>query len=161
MDFLPRQRSENLIHFDKKYTEDDLKQIIRSLNLKITDQRMIILKSILDGRRHVSAQELFEKINPKFPDIGFATVYRFLKSMTEGGLMTEMRMGGMPARYELTSKNHHDHLTCVECGQIVEFENKDIEALQESVAKQFGFILKHHILELYGVCSKCQSKKKG
>ncbi|MCB0370999.1 MAG: transcriptional repressor, partial [Bdellovibrionales bacterium] len=71
---------------------------------------------------------------------------------------TEVRMGGMPARYELTPKKHHDHMTCTECGSIVEFENKNIESLQEKVALQYGFKLTHHVLELYGICPACQTK---
>jgi Fur family ferric uptake transcriptional regulator len=68
-------------------------------------------------------------------------------------------MGGLPARYELTPKSHHDHLTCINCGKICEFENSAIEQLQEKVAKQFGFQLTSHVLELYGVCADCQKNK--
>lgn len=156
--FLPRQHDEDIIVHEDEFTEAELKRIIRTLNLKVTGQRMAILKALHDGRRHVTAQELFEKISQSHPDIGFATVYRFLRTLTEGSFVTEVRMGGLPARYELTPKGHHDHLTCVKCSKICEFENKAIEALQEKVAHQFGFKLTHHVLELYGVCPACQAK---
>lgn len=155
--FLPRQQDEDLIVYDDKYTEVELKRIIRALNLKVTSQRMAILESLHDGRRHVTAQELYEKLNVSHPDVGFATVYRFLRSLTEGNFVTEVRMGGLPARYELTPKGHHDHLTCVKCGKICEFENKAIESLQEKIANQFGFKLTYHVLELYGICPSCQN----
>lgn len=154
--FLPRQQDADIILHHEEYTEDELKRIIRSLNLKVTNQRMAILRCLHEGRRHITAQELYEKVNRDHPEIGFATVYRFLRTLTEGRFVTEVRMGGLPARYELAPKGHHDHLTCVKCGKIVEFENRAIESLQEKVANQFGFTLTHHILELYGVCPDCQ-----
>lgn len=157
--FLPRQHDEDIIVHSEQYDESELKRIIRALNLKVTNQRLAILKSLHDGRRHVTAQELYEKLSVNHPEIGFATVYRFLRTLTEGNFVTEVRMGGLPARYELAPKgHHHDHLTCVKCGRICEFENKAIETLQEKVAIQFGFKLTHHILELYGVCPACQTK---
>lgn len=157
--FLPRQHDDDIIVVTEERGDEEFKRIIRQLNLKVTYQRLAILKALHDGRRHVTAQELFEIISVKNPEIGFATVYRFLRTLTEGHFVTEVRMGGLPARYELTPKRHHDHLTCEKCGKIVEFENRTIETLQEKVAKQFGFKLTHHLLELYGLCSPCQAKQ--
>ncbi len=134
------------------------KRIIRKMGLKVTQQRMVILQCMSIGRAHVTAQEVFEAVNSQHPEIGFATVYRFLRKLAEHHLVTEVRMGGLPARYELTPRRHHDHLTCVECGQIVEFESPQIEVLQEGVAKEHNFRLTHHVLELYGECPRCQTK---
>ncbi len=156
---LPRQKDEDIIVYSGESGEQELKSIIRTLNMKVTTQRMAILKALSQGRRHVTAQELFEKVYEDHPEIGFATVYRFLRTLTECNFVSELRMGGLAARYELNLKNHHDHLTCIRCGKISEFENKTIEALQEKVAKQFGFQLTHHVLELYGVCPVCQSEE--
>lgn len=154
---LPRQQDDELTIVREELSDLELKKIIRALNLKVTTQRLAILKALNEGRRHVTAQELFEKVNGPHPEIGFATVYRFLRTLTDGEFVTEVRMGGLPARYEVNSKTHHDHLTCTRCGKICEFENKTIETLQEKVAKQFGFRLTHHVLELYGICPTCQS----
>jgi len=134
------------------------KRMIRQMGLKVTQQRMAILESLSAGRAHVTAQEVFEQVNAKYPEIGFATVYRFLRKMAEQAMVTEVRMGGLPARYELTPRRHHDHLTCTQCGQIVEFESPQIETLQELVAKEHNFRLTHHVLELYGVCPRCQAE---
>lgn len=157
--YLPRQQDEEIRFVREERDENELKKIIRKMNLKVTGQRLAILSCLQEGKRHITAQELFEKVSVKNPEIGFATVYRFLRALTEAGQATEVRMGGLPARYELTPKRHHDHLTCTECSTIVEFENRTIETLQEKVAKQFGYALTHHVLELYGVCPSCQSKK--
>ena len=134
------------------------KKIIRELGLKVTQQRITILEVVREGPAHFTAQEVFEIVSERNPDIGFATVYRFLKKLSEQKYVTEVRMGGMPARYEWAAKDHHDHLTCTRCGKIVEFENQRIEDLQEKTAQKYGFRLTHHILELYGICKDCQGK---
>lgn len=155
--YLPRSSGgEESIIEREKLSDSELKHMIRKMNLKVTDQRILILKNLHDGRAHVTAQELYEKVSLKDSSIGFATVYRFLRTLTENQLVTEVRMGGLPARYELTPKAHHDHLTCTSCGKICEFENKSIEDLQLRVAKHFGFKLTSHVLELYGICPDCQ-----
>lgn len=136
----------------EKLGEAAFKRMIREMGLKVTGQRVAILECMTSGRAHVTAQEVFEEVNAKYPDIGFATVYRFLRKMTEQGFATEVRLGGLPARYELTPQKHHDHLTCVSCGRIIEFENHEIERLQNAVAVEHGFQLTSHVLELYGVC---------
>ena len=140
---------------------DDFKRIIRAMGVKVTGQRLAILAALSTGRAHVTAQEVYEQVHGQHSEIGFATVYRFLRKLTELNYVTEVRMGGLPARYELTPRRHHDHLTCTRCSRIVEFENSQIEALQERVAKENGFLLTHHVLELYGLCRQCQSHGNG
>lgn len=156
---LPRPTNSDIITHTESFGLEDIKRIIRQMNLKVTNQRVAILSALHEGRKHVTAQELFEIVNRKHPEIGFATVYRFLRELADHEFVTEVRMGGLPARYELTPQAHHDHLTCVRCGVICEFENKNIEKLQLQVAEHFGFQLTSHILELYGLCPSCQSRK--
>ena len=148
----------------KRYPSDlEFKDMIRQMGLKFTPQRLVILKVIFSyDKKHITAQALFETLSEKSPHIGFATVYRFLRVLTQHGRMIEVRMGAMPARYELTPRKHHDHLTCIYCGHIVEFEDDKIEKLQDEVCKKNKFQLVHHILELYGVCSSsfCQKQHK-
>ena len=136
------------------------KKIIRDLGLKVTSQRLLILDVVRRGPNHFTAQDVFESVVAKNPAVGFATVYRFLRTLSEQTYVTEVRMGGMPARYEWAAKRHHDHLTCTVCAKIVEFENNEIEKLQEKVAAKFGFTLTDHVLELYGVCPDCSRKSK-
>lgn len=136
--------------------QEALKRIVRNMGLKVTDQRLAILQCLGRGRAHVTVQEVYEAVRRSHSDIGFATIYRFLRQLTEKGFVTEVRMGGLPTRYELTPRSHHDHLTCTQCGKIVEFENHDIEDLQQLVAYNHGFKLTGHVLELYGLCPACQ-----
>jgi Fur family ferric uptake transcriptional regulator len=152
------------LKFQKKDVPKDpqqLKKIIRSIGVKVTDQRMIILEEILNGADHVTAQEVFENVRMKNPDVGFATVYRFLRTLTDHKILSEVRMQGLPARYEWASKEHHDHITCISCGKINEFESDEIESLQIQMAKKLGYEMTHHILELYGTCSECLRIQKG
>lgn len=160
---LPRQTDHEIIRINERFQSDDFKRMIRSMGLKVTSQRLLILSclhnaEVTDNDRHITAQELFEKVSEIDHSIGFATVYRFLKNLAEKELVTEVRMGGQSSRYELTTQHHHDHLTCTSCGKICEFENPKIEKLQAQVAEHFGFILTSHILELYGLCPTCQTK---
>lgn len=134
------------------------KKIIRDLGLKVTQQRLDILEVVRSGPNHFTAQDVFENVEKHNPEIGFATVYRFLRTLSDAKFVTEIRIGGMPARYEWAAREHHDHLSCTRCGKIVEFENNDIESLQEKVAQRYGFILTAHVLELYGICPECRSR---
>ncbi len=160
---LPIHSDSDVVRLGQKTQIDELKRVIRSMNLKITDQRLLILQCLFEsnqkkGERHVTAQELFEKVSERDNSLGFATVYRFLRELADNKVVTEVRVGGHPSRYELTPREHHDHLTCTKCGMICEFENEKIESLQEQVAAHFGFQLTGHVLELYGVCPTCQKK---
>lgn len=150
------------LKFNKKDAPKDpqqLKKIIRSIGVKVTDQRMAILEEILNGADHITAQEVYEHVKMKSPDVGFATVYRFLRTLTDHKVLSEVRMQGLPARYEWASKEHHDHITCTCCGKINEFESDEIEQLQVLIAKKLGYEMTHHILELYGVCNSCQKNQ--
>ena len=149
---------ESLVSQRKRLSESGLRQIIRDMGLKVTDQRLLILKTLYSGRAHVTAQEVFEVVSEQDSSVGFATVYRFLRTLTDSGFVTEVRMGGTSARYEIKSDGHHDHLTCTSCGKICEFENNKIEDLQSKVASHFGFVLTGHVLELCGLCPDCQQR---
>jgi Fur family ferric uptake transcriptional regulator len=95
-----------------------------------------------------------QKVNSK---IGYATVYRTLKLLLDSGLAAERKFEDGQTRYEHADpEEHHDHLICLSCGDILEFEEERIEALQNEVAKKFGFEVVNHNLELYGYCEKCK-----
>lgn len=155
--FLPVSKEQAQLPKKDQYKGVPHKKIIRELGLKVTQQRITILEVVRSGPSHFTAQEVFEIVSERNPDIGFATVYRFLKKLSEQNFVSEVRMGGMPARYEWAAKAHHDHLTCTSCGKIVEFENQKIEDLQDRIAERHGFKLTDHVLELYGICGECQA----
>ncbi len=145
----------------KKPTEH-LSEYLVDRGLKSTSQRDKILDVFVKAGRHLSAEELYDRVRKLHPGIGFATVYRTLKLLAEAGLAQERRFEDGFTRYEHASPDaHHDHLICTRCGAIIEFENERIEALQQDVARKHHFEVQNHKLELYGLCEACQGKEKG
>jgi Fur family ferric uptake transcriptional regulator len=132
---------------------------MRGHGLKLTRQREIILEAFLAAPRHVPVEELLGTVRQKDGGIGHATVYRTMKLFVEAGIASERHFSDGPTQYEpqADGHEHHDHLICTSCGRIVEFENEEIERLQEAVARGHGFTLTHHKMELYGVCAECRS----
>ena len=130
------------------------REFIKDQGLKSTRQRDEIAQWFfrLDG--HLNADEIYRELKDISPGIGFSTVYRTMKLLCESGLVQERHFGDGEALYENVS-SHHDHCICTRCGKIVEFENDRIEALQESVAQEYGFRLISHKMELYGLCPDC------
>ncbi len=128
--------------------------------LRSTEQRRVIVDTFLAAPAHITIEELLAEVRAKDPRIGYATVYRTLKLLAESGVAHERRFGESVTRYEVAEPDHHhDHLICVACGTIVEFEEEAIEALQEAVAEKRGFRLQSHKHELYGVCPRCQERE--
>jgi len=138
-------------------SKDDFRTYLASRKLKSTRQREIILDEFLRVGEHLSTEELYLRLREQHPHIGYATVHRTLKLFAECGIAEPRHFGDGQTRYESRDgEEHHDHLICTDCGAIVEFENSQIEALQESVARQHGFRIVRHRLELYGRCRACQ-----
>lgn len=122
--------------------------------LKHTRQREAILEAFLEVQGHITSEELHANIRRKSPGIGFTTVYRTMKLLCEAGLAHERHFDDAVTRYEIRSE-HHDHLVCLRCGKIVEFECAMIESAQNDIADRYGFRLLRHRHELYGHCPEC------
>lgn len=138
----------------------DSKQAFREYltrqGLKSTRQREVILDEFLASGAHLSTEELYLALRKQHPGIGYATVHRTLKLLAESGLAAPRHFGDGQTRYEQHSDaHHHDHLICTVCGAIIEFEDEVIELLQEKVAKEHGFLIERHRLDIYGRCSGC------
>ena len=122
--------------------------------VRLTEQRILVAKVMSESTDHPDVDELHKRVNKIDSKISIATVYRTVKLFEESGIIAKHDFKGNKARYEQTSKEHHDHLIDVNTGEITEFVNKDIEELQEQVAKKLGYKLVDHRLELYGTKSK-------
>lgn len=141
-----------------KKSEDIFLEYLSKKRLKNTSQRMTILKAFLKQDSHLSTEDFYLKLRKKHPGIGYATVHRTLKLFAECGIASERNFGDGQMRFEVSRDDeHHDHLVCTGCGQILEFENQKIEQLQVAVAREHNFLIQDHRLELYGLCSSCQS----
>ena len=123
-------------------------------HLKQTKQRELILQTFLAAKRHVTSEDLYQAVRAEHPNIGYTTVYRTMKLLVEAGLATERHFDDGITRYEIEHE-HHDHLVCIKCGKIQEFECEMIERTQQEIADRYGFEILRHRHELYGHCSSC------
>lgn len=125
--------------------------------LKSTRQRSVIARCFFEQGGHLTLAQVHEAVGQEDKSIGFATVYRTMKLLVAAGLAAEHRFGDADqALYEVSGdREHHDHLICVECDKIVEYEEPEIERLQELLAERMGFKLVGHRHELYGQCAEC------
>ena len=129
----------------------DLKKLCKEKGLRMTEQRNIIadvVTSISSG--HPDVNEIHLKANEKDKNISIATVYRTVKLFEEYGSLEKHDFKDGRSRYESISDHHHDHLIDIDTGDVHEFTNEDIEAIQKKIAKELGFNLIDHRLELYG-----------
>lgn len=125
--------------------------------LKFTTQRRAIAEVFFGSEEHLSLTELLERVKRLQASIGYATVYRTMKLMSESGLASAHRfVEGQESRYEpAVEGEHHDHLICLRCSLIIEFEDEEIEQLQEAIASRHGFVVTSHRHEIYGLCGAC------
>jgi Fur family ferric uptake transcriptional regulator len=155
MKIFGRRTGEGIKQITQK--KEKLKSFLKEKGLKSTRQRDLIASEFLQIGEHVTAEELYREISKKYSDIGFTTVYRTLKLLNKSGLATERVFADNLTRYEpLSAEDHHDHLICIKCGSITEFQDLKIERLQTRVADEFGFHAMSHKMELYGYCKKCK-----
>ena len=127
--------------------------IARSMakGLRMTDQRRVIARVLGEAFDHPDVEELYARAARIDARISLATVYRTVKLCEEAGLLERHEFGDGRARYEDAERDHHDHLIDVTTGQVIEFVDPEIEALQEKIAARLGYQLIGHRLELLGV----------
>jgi Fur family ferric uptake transcriptional regulator len=135
-----------------------LDKYISSQGLRMTRQRRLIVEVLLATDGHLNIDELYQEVRQRDDNVGYATIYRTLKLLTECGLATSSHFGDGPVRFEsAVNRSHHDHLICTACEKIIEFENEEIERMQEKVCKALNFQMTDHKMEIYGLCQACQS----
>jgi Fur family ferric uptake transcriptional regulator len=144
---------------DTERLRADLEAYMTRRGLRSTEQRRVIIDTFFGATEHITIDTLLREVRAVDSRVGYATVYRTMKLLTESGVVQEHKFGDGFTRYELSDDDaHHDHLICMECGKITEFEEDAIEELQAKIAKRHGFLVRAHKHEMYGVCSDCQGK---
>lgn len=129
---------------------------LTSNRLKMTRARRAILEEILAIRGHFSAEDLLAHFRRRRREVAPATLYRTLARLVEAGLVHRIDMSRGQARYEpMFGRHHHDHMICLSCGRIIEFENREIERLQAEVCRRKHFKLVEHTHQLRGYCADC------
>lgn len=119
--------------------------------LRMTGQRRVIATVLQEADDHPDVEELYNRASAIDAGISIATVYRTVKLFEEAGILEKVEFGDGRARYEDAERDHHDHLIDLNSGEVIEFLDPEIEALQEKIAAKLGYRLKGHKLELYGV----------
>jgi|TARA_Y100000815_G_scaffold227661_1_gene216332 Fur family ferric uptake transcriptional regulator len=119
--------------------------------LRMTGQRRTIAQVLEDSSDHPDVEELYARASKLDSAISIATVYRTVKLFEEAGILERLEFGDGRARYEDAERDHHDHLIDMHSGEVIEFVDPEIEALQEKIAAKLGYHLRGHRMELYGV----------
>lgn len=128
-----------------------IEKLCAEKGLKMTEQRRVIARVLSASDDHPDVEALYQRAIDIDSRISIATVYRTVRLLEEAGILTRHDFGDGRARYEEVQEQHHDHLIDIESGKVIEFQNEQIEKLQELVARELGYKLVDHRLELYGV----------
>ncbi len=132
----------------------DQNKELKKAGLKVTLPRLKILQILQDpANQHISAEDVYKILIEQGEEIGLATVYRVLNQFDDAGILIRHHFEGGKSVFEISHKEHHDHLVCLNCGKVVEFEDDVIEKRQEQIAKKHNMKLTHHSLYLYGECN--------
>jgi Fur family ferric uptake transcriptional regulator len=135
---------------------------LKSIGLKATLPRLKILELFeQSNKRHMTAEEVYRLLSDEGQDIGLATVYRVLTQFEQAGLLIRHHFDSDKAVFELNQGDHHDHLVCLQCGKVEEFYDAEIEKRQTRIAKERGFAIHDHSLQIYADCIKenCPNRK--
>lgn len=132
-------------------------QDLRSIGLKATFPRLKVLDLFQQSKqRHLSAEDVYKLLLLEDSDIGLATVYRVLTQFEQAGLLIRHHFESGKAVFELNEGSHHDHIVCVKCGHVEEFNDPAIEKRQDEIARKLGFIIRDHHMILYAErCPYC------
>ena len=134
----------------------EVEQLLKSRGVRLTAQRQLVLRRAV-AYLHFTAEELVKDVRLVDPGVARGTVYRTLALLHYTGVVEKHDFRYGPPNYEVTfAKAHHDHLMCVQCGEIIEFQEPRVEVIQDQVVKRFGYQLLSHTHKLYGLCRVCQ-----
>lgn len=139
-------------------------QDLKSIGLKATLPRLKILNLFETSKeRHLTAEDVYKVLLGEGMEIGLATIYRVLTQFEQAGLLTRHHFESGKAVFELNRGGHHDHLVCVLCGHVEEFFDAEIERRQVRIAKERGFNIQEHSLQIYAECIRpdCPNRPKG
>ena len=137
-----------------------LNHYLKENNLRATKQREQVAEIALHQDTHFEIQTLIREVQIKHPDIGPATVYRSVKTLCEAGLLSEtLQNDGGVTLYEPFEEEHHDHIICVDCGEIFEFHDESLERAQDKAIRAMGFTEAKHKHVIYAKCGFLKPKK--
>ncbi len=147
-------------HTAKQEPLSSLEKRCLEKNLKMTEQRRVIARVLSESHDHPDVEMLHQRAAALDPKISIATVYRTMRLFEESGIIERHDFGDGRSRYETMPDEHHDHLIDLRSGKVIEFSNAEIEALQKKVAKELGYELVDHRLELYCIPNHARKNEK-
>ncbi len=138
---------------------DDVSNKLRSKDYKLTPQRELILRVLLENKdTHLSAEEVYHLVRKKSPEVGLATVYRTLELFYDNDIIHSVDFGDGRKRYEFgyqSSGHHHHHVICLKCGKVIEINEDLLDELESQVKREHDFKVTNHELKIYGYCKNC------
>jgi len=141
----------------------DLRRRFHDMQYKMTPQRETILRTFIELQdQHLSAEDIYNIVRKRSPEIGLATVYRTLELLNELEVLKKVDFGDGRSRYEINeadTPHHHHHLICLSCGNVKEFEDDLLETLENAIAQKRKFLIVDHQLKIYGYCLECQQNR--
>ncbi len=133
---------------------------LASRKLRVTGERMAVLDEVMRANGHIDIDYVQEQFRKQKRPVSRATIYRTLSHLVQSGLVQKVLTGEGQARYEkMYGRQHHDHMICLGCGEIIEFTNDEIERLQDWVCHKKRFTIVTHTLQIKGFCEKCSAQK--
>jgi len=140
----------------------------RGCGYRITSGREAILDVLSKSDKHLSAEDIYMKVHPKYPSIGLTTIYRTLEVLASLGLVFKFDFGDKRARYELAEgpkgAHHHHHLICTNCNRVIDytdFIDEEVELLNQTekdLSKKYDFKITNHLIQFYGLCNACSKR---
>jgi Fur family transcriptional regulator, ferric uptake regulator len=137
---------------------DRFEQFVRDHHGRLTPQRQLIVKEFLALNGHYDIQELYEHFRRQGKRVNPSTIFRTLKLLVQAGIAGERHFANGNTKYEVNVA-HHDHVICLSCKKIVEFDSPKLEDVQARIVKDLGFEMAFHKHEIYGYCRDCRKKK--
>lgn len=141
-------------------TTDEIKTLLRAHKLRITAPRITVLQALREGRRHMSAEEIYDAVLAQYPAVNLVTVYRTLEAFELLGLVARAELGDKLTRWEWIGDAHH-HLLCRHCGALVELGDEPFQRLADDLARERGVRVDVRHLALPGLCPICAQAEEG
>lgn len=128
---------------------------LKSGGVRMTPQRYAILQYLMQSHTHPTADDIYRALSLQYPSLSVATVYNNLKVFVDAGLVRELTYGDDSSRFDADMSDHY-HVTCTQCGTIVDFDYPPVREVEQAAAASTGFSVRGHRLEIYGLCPLCK-----
>jgi len=129
--------------------------LLRSLGMRPTPQRMLILQAILNSSGHICAEDIYEQVREEYPHINLSTIYRNLELLKEHHAISVTDLGQGSVLYELLKEERHHHMVCLCCGKILEFDHRFLEPLEAALEEEHRFKAQIDHFAIFGLCANC------